>query len=183
VGLKISIVALALVWAQQEQRKASSVPNTYMTDPIFFITYDTRYVHFEGAPASISRLCGPLPEWKTIWTYASWKTDDAEYFVINGRRGDGTTDPYVDGLAIKLHGTECTVDRENIFNTVTDTFRRIEAPPSAVTGLAENVLRRHTAAFGGKKKFLEAVLKDPSFQMTDLWDPVRIPFEQFAKSP
>jgi len=157
---------------------------TYMQDPIFFVGYDTRYVHFDEAPVSTGRLCRDgLPKWKQIWVYAELKSDDAVYFVINGRLSDGTLDPYVDGLAIKLKGTQCIVDRENIFNTNPGATKRILAPQPVLRGLVEDLLRRYTAAFGGKQKFLQAVSRNPKFRSGDLWDPVRIPFEQFAKSP
>jgi hypothetical protein len=159
-----------------------------MWDPIFEMDYDTTTVHFEVAPASFGKRCRNLPEWKKMWIYASWKTPDAEYFIVNGWLNDRTLDPYTDGIVIELQGTECIIDQPGgIFSgkvyPYMNKWKHVEASPDVVRGLVSDMLHRYTVAFGGKKAFIKAVYSKSGIPPSGQFDAIRIPFEQYAKSP
>ena len=95
-------------------------------------------------------------------------------------------DPLTDGLTIKIYAAECSFDQPGwILSGKVNPFvsHPIGAAPEVVRGLVADLLRRYTAAFGGKAKFLQAVHQTRNFSLSNLPDPVRIEFQKFAKSP
>ncbi len=60
--------------------------------------------------------------------------------------------------------------------------RSIKFTPEILQGLAADLLRRYTAAFGGKKYFLEAMRRD-GLPPDDKMPVLKKEFEKFSKSP
>jgi hypothetical protein len=57
--------------------------------------------------------------------------------------------------------------------------KNLKFPDSALHGLARDLLRRYTLAFGGKKKFLDAVRHSGISPHSDLTIVIRDEFEKF----
>jgi hypothetical protein len=165
-----------------------SVPDVGMMDPIFFLQYSVTAVHFELAPNSIRTRCRALRPWARLWIFAHFKNADGDYFIVNGLLKDGTLDSENDGFAIQIKGEECTVDGAgNIFhgNGEKDakTYQSIRASQEVLHGLVEDMLQRYSLAFGGKARFLHALHQNKGFSSSNLFDSIREPFEEFAKTP
>jgi hypothetical protein len=166
------------------QAGAQSTAYKYMQDPIFFITYRVESVHFDLAPAAIQAKCPELRPYAKLWLFASWEDNDAKYYLVNGWLHDGHTDPENDGSAVRLRNGVCSVDSAGgLFNQNRNEHHKIEAPPEALSGLAEDLFQRYSRAFGGKARFLQAVRANRHFSVNDLFDSIRVPFQQFASSP
>ncbi|HEY1760700.1 MAG TPA: hypothetical protein VGG72_35320 [Bryobacteraceae bacterium] len=189
IAAKGSFITVLLLFGPaeaQQTKNARPTPYTYMSDPIFGVDYSVKSVRFEEAPASLARLChGRLP-WKRMWIFAYFKAIDGDYYIVAGWTSDGYTDPLTDGLTIEIHGVDCSFDQPGwILSAKVNPYvsRPIAAAPEVVSGLVTDLLRRYTAAFGGKAKFLRAVHQTRNFSPSNLPDPVRIEFDKFAKSP
>lgn len=189
--ISLGTLILACVSVQGQQASTNnnkqSAPRTYMSDPFFGIGYNVRNVHFEDAPPALRQHCRGLRRWKHMWIYAAWKAADADYYIVSGLLSDGTLDPETDGLTVKIHGAICAVDQPDwILSGSVNPYvshNPIGAAPEVVNGLATDLLRRYTEAFGGKAEFLRAVRQTRSFSPSTLPNVVRSQFEQFAKSP
>jgi hypothetical protein len=162
-----------------------------MSDPVFGIGYDPLRVHFEAAPAKISSLC-PEAKGKRYWLYAYWHDATTEYFIISNLESS------VSGAGVIISGGKCVeglpdwVLTGNLQYAPTE-FRNghlarrnfepsISFTPEVLHGLAADLLRRYTTAFGSKKNFVEAVRNDglPPDDKTPI---LKKMFASFSKSP
>ena len=162
-----------------------------MSDPVFGIGYDPLRVHFEAAPAKISSLC-PEAKGKRYWLYAYWHDAMTEYFIISNLESS------VSGAGVIISGGKCVeglpdwVLTGNLQYAPTE-FRNghlarrnfepsISFTPEVLHGLAADLLRRYTTAFGSKKNFVEAVRNDglPPDDKTPI---LKKMFASFSKSP
>jgi hypothetical protein len=149
--------------------------STEMTDPVFGITYDTRTVHFEEVPARVANLCRRLRE-ERFWIYAYVKTTRSEYLVVSSIRSR------VSGGAVLIDGSACTFGLPDWLlygigspggpgdEVIGDKVR------SSITG---DLLHRYEVAFGGKRRFLDAVKRD-GLAPSELPAVFRRRFEAFA---
>lgn len=150
---------------------------TLFAEPIFGMIYDTRSVHFETAPDRLGQRCGLLRGKQ--WLYAYWKEEDTEFFVVNNKTS------WLTGVGLVLRGSSCTEGTaEWVLSGEPDTWKdhkSVKFTEAVSLGLAKDLLRRYEAAFGGKKKFLEAVkpVGPPGEQMPVL----QREFERFSTSP
>jgi hypothetical protein len=147
------------------------------------VIYDAQKVRFEQAPPSIGRFCRDLRGEK-FWLYAYWKEADTEYFVLSNRKSE------VSGVGVVLRGTECAtglpdwVLTGDARNGGPDKVNKpVRFSDTVLHGLALDVLRRYTAAFGGKKNFLQAVRMPPHSGPSYLEPVLRSEFEKFAREP
>jgi hypothetical protein len=166
------IITISVVQAQ---------PRSLMGDPVFGMTYDTRKVHFENAPAKISQLCRDLSG-ETFWLYAYYKTPDAEYFVLSNSTSE------VSGVGLVLRGTHCTEGLPDWILSGNAKYHPFNEDQPVVFndpilhGLASDLLRRYSSAFGGKKYFIDAVKKS-GLPPNELVPPLRTDVERFIKAP
>jgi len=155
----------------------------YMTDPIFGISYDVRKVAFERAPAFLGQACAAdLRGRKDFWVYANWKEGDVQYFVISSPRSQES------GAAAVIHNGACTLGLPEWVLTGQARFNpdnkdtSITFSATALHGLVVDLLRRYTAAFGGKRSFLEAVRKH-GIAPDDKIPVLKEEFVRFSRSP
>lgn len=179
----IGAISLGLVVLSGSFGQAQT--GSLMSDPVFGITYDTRLVHFDRAPQSLERACAAdLRGRGNFWLYAYWKEGDTEYLVISNR------DSQESGGAAVIRGNKCTLGLpdwvlrgEAKFNP-DNRDTSIRFTPAVLQGLSADLIRRYTAAFGGKKNFLGAVRRLSNFSpAADLPPAVAREFERFTKDP
>jgi hypothetical protein len=142
-----------------------------MDDPLFGISYDPQKVHFEEAPALISKVC-PSLRGRKLWVYARSKAADTEYFIVSGYvkfRPDGPGPAGIEpdfGVAISLRGTSCTTDQAEYFlRGEINPARRatpIKVSEDILNAIVADALNRYSKAFGGKTNFLELLSGDHS---------------------
>jgi hypothetical protein len=165
---------------------AGAVAGPPHDDPVFGVPYDAKQVHFEDAPAKIGELCTDLRgKGRTFSLYAYWGAGDMEYMVVSDAVSQDT------GVGVVLHGDVCyETTAEDLMNGVYfsnpkkgEAQKQIEALHDALNGLAADLLRRYTVAFGGKQKFLRELHKLPHFDPADLAPLLRKRFEEYAKQP
>jgi hypothetical protein len=154
-----------------------------MSDPVFGMTYDLQKVHFETAPASIGRLC-PEARGETYWLYAYRKEGDAEYFILSNFRS------VISGAGVVLKGGRCTealpdwILSGGEIATPQRTDRSIKFTEAVEHGLAKDLLRRYSVAFGGRESFLNEV-KLHGLPISDLstFHVLYSEFQDFARTP
>jgi len=162
-----------------------------MSDPVFGIGYDPLKVHFDAAPAKISSFCSEA-KGKKYWLYAYWQDGPTEYFIISNHESS------VSGAGVIISGGKCAEGLPEWVLTGDPQYaptefrdgrlqpRRFEEPikftPAVLHGLATDLIRRYTAAFGGKKNFLDAVQKD-GLPPDEKIPVLKKEFESFSKSP
>lgn len=176
IAVKSSLIAL-LVLAQ-----AHAQPELFMTDPVFGVEYDMRKVHFEYAPESLERTCAPDLRGRTrFWLYADWKEGNSEYLVISNRESQAY------GGAAVIQGGKCVLGVPYWVLSGDPQFnpgKSVVFTDRALHGLATDLLRRYSLAYGGKKSFLAAVNGPHRLPMTEsLPVALRREFDRFAKSP
>ncbi len=136
-----------------------------MDDPLFAIRYDTQKIVFESVPNSLVRDCPELRgRYKGAWIYGHTKTPDADYFIISGlmdffdeetgkKRG---VYPDETGLIVAVEASTCRMEAQDglywlkdspVWNLTETTFNQ----------LVNDIFRRYTKAFGGKKNFLKNI--------------------------
>lgn len=164
------------------QMAESQQGRTTMSDPVFGMVYDVNKVHFEQAPLRISQVCRDLRGEKP-WVYAEWKQDDIEYFVLSSRRSE------VSGESAVIRGNECAVGLpEWVLSGNDPRYRPLKGKPfvafgpSVARGIASDLFKRYSAAFGGKRAFLDAV-RIGGLYPDERLAPLRDAFESFAKTP
>jgi hypothetical protein len=153
-----------------------------MSDPVFGLVYDTGKVHFERAPPSVERMCAAdLQGRKNFWLYAYWKALDTEYFLLSSRESQES------GGAAVIHGNKCTLGLPDWILSGEPSLnpdnrdRSIVFPASVLHGLASDLLKRYSVAFGSKRNFLDATHRLRHFSPTDLPPVLRTEYEAFSK--
>lgn len=185
----IVVTSIFLVFLGIRSAQAQGKP--LMSDPVFGISYDPSKVHFEAAPSRTSRLCPGLREAR-FWLYAYWRDGETEYFVLSNRKSS------VSGAGVVISAGKCTEGLPDWILTGNPEYapraasdgnseaakraRSIKFTPGVLHGLATDLLRRYTAAFGGKKSFIRAVQKD-GLSPNNKMPVVKEEFEKFSKSP
>jgi hypothetical protein len=140
-----------------------------MGDPLFGIIYDIAKVHFESAPVAVTRLCSELRGRQQMWLYASWKTPEADYFILSGLiqvHPDGPSKRPVSfepdsGIAVELRGTECRLSSTDwLFSEKLNPDPRApRATQQVLNGLVSDALRRYVTAFGSRQSFIREIGK------------------------
>jgi hypothetical protein len=133
------------------------------SEPIFGMLYDAKSVHFEQAPQAIIQRCEKEKSLKSkpFWIFAQAKFEGTEYFIMSNRTTEDSGAGYI------ARGSECV---EWLPERMMEGESTISGPKEAVPkwapltepvlkALAQDVFRRYTHAFGGKKNFLDAVKK------------------------
>jgi hypothetical protein len=152
-----------------------------MSDPVFGIAYDPQRVRFEYSPERIGRLCPDLQN-RRFWLYAYSKEGTTEYFVISNRESETS------GVGVVLRGTQCVVGLPDWVLTGDSHLHPEKAGQSirfsntAVIGLASDLCRRYSIAFGGKDAFLSALHKD-GLPLNDLLPSVRHAVYELSRTP
>lgn len=156
---------------------AQSNGRSTMTDPVFGMVYDTKKIHFESAPNKIIKLCRDL-HGERPWVYASLNLADAEYFVLSDAKSETS------GVGIVVKGGRCAVSLPDWLlyglGRPDNWDKSLEISNSAMNGLAQDLFRRYTSAFGGKANFIEAVSKG-GLALGDLPSRFRNQFEAFKR--
>ena len=131
------------------------------SDPIFGMVYDAKLVHFDQVAASVVTQCEtykPLKN-KPFWLFAHASIDGTEYFILSNRTTEDSGAGYI------AHGKECVQWLPDSIMAGESTLGKDALPKWApltdpvVKALARDAFQRYTQAFGGKKKFLDAVQK------------------------
>lgn len=188
--MRFIVVAISFLAVMMAQETGVAKPNSAMSDPVFGIGYDPTRVHFEIAPPVISRLCSEA-HGREYWVYAHWKGPSAEFFIISNRES------VVSGGAVVISGGKCTQGVPPWLLTGNPEYaptelrdgrlqpleldKGIAFTPAVLHGLAQDLLRRYTAAFGSKKAFLDAVAKD-GLPPDENLPVLKTEFEKFARS-
>jgi hypothetical protein len=139
---------------------ATCATGAQIRDPIFGIAYDPNTVHFEVAPAAISRACPDLrtPASKgDLRVYAHFRNGNTDYYIVQG-----TFDDF--GTAVAIRGSQCTeVDSDRFLvegvSTLTGEREGISVADNQriMDGIASDILVRYSKALGGKGHLLKAV--------------------------
>jgi hypothetical protein len=125
------------------------------------MVFDSKSVHFEQAPASVITQCEtykPLKN-KPFWMFAHTKVDGTEYFILSNRTTEDS------GAGFIARETQCVEWLPDSIMQGESTLGKDALPKWAavndavVKALSQDAFRRYTQAFGGKKKFLDAVQK------------------------
>jgi len=168
---------------------------TMMYDPIFAITYDTRDVRFEVAPASLEARCPDIdiPKGAKYWIYAHWQDADIEIFLISSRPSrvsGGAAVITKSGCILSLPDWVLTGDLKygpQVFEDgklqPLEMSKSVKFSDRILRGLADDLLHRYASAFGGKKNFLDAWRKQGSFNPLDGFPVLRAEFKRFSDSP
>ena len=150
-----------------------------MSDPIFGMRYNTQDVHFDYAPVKVSRFCGGF-RGRRFWLYAYWKAGNREYFIVSDQVSE------ISGSGVVLYEAQCITGLPDwlIYGTMPpDGAAKLTKITEDVRhGLVKDLLRRYSAAFGGKKNFLRSESRDglPPYDLPLIF---RVDFEEFATSP
>jgi hypothetical protein len=122
------------------------------------MVYDSKLVHFEQAPASVTLHCAGLKDLKTkkFWLFAHAKVEGIEYFILSNR----TTD--VTGVGLIERGTECVEWLAESIMAGETSLGKDSLPKWAplndavLKALSQDAFRRYSDAYGGKKMFIDA---------------------------
>ncbi len=171
IGTRASILLLVTL--------AGGVPGkaqSKMSDPVFGMGYDTRYVHFEEVPKRFADVCPRLRE-ERYWLYAYFKEADTEYLVVSSLRSR------VSGGGVVIRGRVCELAFPDVLlYGIPDTDAKDMAiTPTVEHGLAADLFRRYGEAFGGKKIFLDERSRG-GLALSGLPPDFRREFEAYSKS-
>lgn len=132
------------------------------SDPIFGMVYDSKTVHFEQAAAAVITQCEtykPLKN-KPFWLFAHASVDGTEFFILSNRTTEDS------GAGFIQRGTQCVnwlpesmIAGESALGSKDALPKWAALNDAIVKALSQDAFRRYTQAFGGKKKFLDAVQK------------------------
>lgn len=137
-----------------------------MTDPLFGLTYSPQKVRFESAAKLLTQRC-PQIKGRRLWTYATWRGQESEYFVVSGfmeilpdsPKGRGTiVEPDPAGVLVEIRGTQCRISTPELFlsGKTGQSKKQLPAEPNelAINGLVADAMKRYEVAFGGKDAFV-----------------------------
>jgi len=99
ISLIVSLVTLTAATLAATGQGRPERPD--MVAPLYDIEYIASSVHFDPAPASITSLCHEF-KGRSLWLYAAYRTNDAEYYVVSGYIPETNKD---DKYATELPGT------------------------------------------------------------------------------
>jgi hypothetical protein len=151
-----------------------------MSDPVFGITYDTSQVQFDAVPTSVRERCRELPR-RQLWVYAHFKNAGMEFFVLSSPQSE------VSGIGLVIHGSRCIEALPDWVLTGDIRYWSGKGSPgirftdAILQGLATDLLRRYTAAFGDKRTFLEQ-LRKAGLPLDDHLPTLRHAFEEFSRT-
>ena len=84
-----------------------------MFSPFFLFSYDPNMIHFDPAPAFISRLCPFLHKHEpNLWLYAKYEDADERFFVVSGYlRGaeSGKVEADDSGAVVEIRQGKCSL--------------------------------------------------------------------------
>ncbi len=173
----VGLAVLLLMTAPLSSQKKSQ-PRV-MSEPVFGITYDPEKVHFDYAPSWLASRCHEKGANRKFWLYAYLKDGDTEYFVVSDRVSEES------GIGFVVRGQKCSDGLPEWVLTGDAQYngdKSIKFSAVVLKAIAQDVFRRYTAAFDGKKNFLQKVHHD-HFTTADLLPPFRAEFERFEKEP
>jgi hypothetical protein len=144
VDVRVSILLLVSLVGT-----APGKAQTTMSDPVFGMSYDARYVRFEEVPKRFADVCPRLRE-ERYWLYAYFEEANTEYLVVSSRGAR------VSGGGVVIRGRACepTLPDVLLYGIADADDKDIAITPTIKHGLAADLFRRYGEAFGGKKNFL-----------------------------
>lgn len=129
-----------------------------MTDLLFGLRYSPEKVRFEPATRSLAQHC-PQLKGRTLWTYATWKGQESEYFVVSGfmeilpdslNARSTIVEPDPAGVLVELRGTQCRISTPELFlsGKVGKSKKQLSAEPNepAINGLVTDAMKQYAVA-------------------------------------
>jgi hypothetical protein len=160
---------------------------------VFGIEFDANNVRFDVVPASVLKECSELRNhYVEAWVYGHLKTEDTEYFIVDGyvkiesedHPGTFTTVQEDGSFVIELRAGKCLVDPSpyvffpELVAQGKNPKPKIQVTDQVLDAIWTELLQRYAKAFGGKRAFLRRIQK---INREDLPHGLRGQLETFEK--
>jgi hypothetical protein len=213
MGLKEIVLVGTLFGAQLSGSAAANVQasgnHALVTDPVFGITFNSSEVKYEPMPVAARHLC---PDFRrgVYWTFAHFRKNDADYFVVLGAAPNQDGDSF--GTAIEIRGSKCQVadskwmlsgflpPRGYSGGSEWNHLPGLEAPEvcdqgdchyvlrsageeALLRGLVQDALARGTRAWGGMARFKKEVCSPQIMEDSSSMPVVQQELSNFCRQP